>query len=319
MARATTSVPEVVEVLAETAPRATSGLTPKRPFDGAASQPDDSARFLKRVKTLFRIYKSRHGEGGSRSHSKDKESIGSCEEPKQPLFHRPKSMKEICGTLVWKDEESLMGVAEEFGSSLRRPVGCGRVREGGPSSAASEGIVYAPLRGASCPSNKGNGLGKCNSVSTFLTALTVSFDVWRLVQGHHFQMALFDRVHDAGQLIIIMDYQIANLQQEIEALKSGGGPEVVATTKERVAKLEKEVKKLKAKRDEAFRRLEASNKELNDTQVSYEYGYRVALARFRALHMNSDVEEDSFTILPDDDSIPIETQQLFNDSDPLKP
>ncbi|RWW82690.1 hypothetical protein BHE74_00008834 [Ensete ventricosum] len=273
MARATTSVPEVVEVLAETAPRATSGPTPKRPFDGAASQPDDSARFLKRVKTLFRIYKSRHGEGGSRSHSKDKESIGSCEEPKQPLFHRPKSLKEICGTLVWKDEES----------------------------------------------NKGNGLGKCNSVSTFLTALTVSFDVWRLVQGHHFQMALFDRVHDAGQLIIIMDYQIANLQQEIEALKSGGGPEVVATTKERVAKLEKEVKKLKAKRDEAFRRLEASNKELNDTQVSYEYGYRVALARFRALHMNSDVEEDSFTILPDDDSIPIETQQLFNDSDPLKP
>ncbi|RWW14473.1 hypothetical protein GW17_00021756 [Ensete ventricosum] len=299
MARATTSVPEVVEVLAETAPRATSGPTPKRPFDGAASQPDDSARFLKRVKTLFRIYKSRHGEGGSRSHSKDKESIGSCEEPKQPLFHRPKSLKEICGTLVWKDEE--------------------RVREGGPSSAASEGIVYAPLRGASCPSNKGNGLGKCNSVSTFLTALTVSSDVWRLVQGHHFQMALFDRVHDAGQLIIIMDYQIANLQQEIEALKSGGGPEVVATTKERVAKLEKEVKKLKAKRDEAFRRLEASNKELNDTQVSYEYGYRVALARFRALHMNSDVEEDSFTILPDDDSIPIETQQLFNDSDPLKP
>ncbi|RRT81464.1 hypothetical protein B296_00012893 [Ensete ventricosum] len=75
----------------------------------------------------------------------------------------------------------------------------------------------------------------------------------------------------------------------------------------------------KAKRHEAFRQLEASNKELNDTQVSSEYGYRVALARFRALHLNSNVEEDSFTILPEDDPVSMETQQLFNDSNPLKP
>ncbi|RWW41862.1 hypothetical protein BHE74_00052626 [Ensete ventricosum] len=56
-------------------------------------------------------------------------------------------------------------------------------------------------------------------------------------------MALFDRVHDAGRLITFMDYRIANLLQEIDALKSGGGPEAVAAAKERATELEKEFKK----------------------------------------------------------------------------
>ncbi|RRT35537.1 hypothetical protein B296_00058839 [Ensete ventricosum] len=51
-------------------------------------------------------------------------------------------------------------------------------------------------------------------------------------------------------------------------------------------------------------------------QVSYEYGYQVALARFRALHPNSEVEEDPFTIRPEDNSVPMERQQTFDDSDP---
>ncbi|RRT70237.1 hypothetical protein B296_00026691 [Ensete ventricosum] len=84
--------------------------------------------------------------------------------------------------------------------------------------------------------------------------------------GHHFQMALFDWVHDAGQLIIIMGYQIANLQQEIKALKLRGGPEAVATAEERAANLEREVEKLKAERDEALQWLEAFDKELNDAR-----------------------------------------------------
>ncbi|RZS28488.1 hypothetical protein BHM03_00062081 [Ensete ventricosum] len=131
-----------------------------------------------------------------------------------------------------------------------------------------------------------------------------------------------------------MDYRISSLQQEIEALKSGGGPE-----------LEKELEKTKHERDEGLQRLEASDKELNEARVdlskvqrllkeawvrarkmddellqsvkalesaraelprqaiddykesagfkeglkrmgrvTYEYGYRVALTRFRSLH-----------------------------------
>ncbi|RWW08820.1 hypothetical protein BHE74_00011374 [Ensete ventricosum] len=51
-------------------------------------------------------------------------------------------------------------------------------------------------------------------------------------------------------------------------------------------------------------------------RVSYEYGYRVALAHFRALHPDSEVEENPFTIWPEDDSVSMETQQAFDDSDP---
>ncbi|RZS25545.1 hypothetical protein BHM03_00058753, partial [Ensete ventricosum] len=53
-------------------------------------------------------------------------------------------------------------------------------------------------------------------------------------------------------------------------------------------------------------------------RVTYEYGYRVALARFRSLHPDSEVEEDPFTIRPKDDSVPMEKQQAFDDSDPPK-
>ncbi|RRT81271.1 hypothetical protein B296_00001055 [Ensete ventricosum] len=150
-------------------------------------------------------------------------------------------------------------------------------------------------------------------------------------------MALFDRVHDAGRLITFMDYRISNLQQQLNALKSGEGPEAVAKAEERASELEQE-------RDEALQRLEASEKELTEVRsnlaeiqrllkkawvrarkmddellqsvkalesaraelpkqavdrykesadfkeglkrmgrVTYEYGYPVALARFRAL------------------------------------
>ncbi|RRT45865.1 hypothetical protein B296_00045733 [Ensete ventricosum] len=53
-------------------------------------------------------------------------------------------------------------------------------------------------------------------------------------------------------------------------------------------------------------------------RVTYEYGYRVALARFHALHPDSKVEEDPFTIHPEDDLVPMERQQAFDDSDLLE-
>ncbi|RRT65739.1 hypothetical protein B296_00001117 [Ensete ventricosum] len=47
-------------------------------------------------------------------------------------------------------------------------------------------------------------------------------------------------------------------------------------------------------------------------QVTYEYGYRVALACFHALHPDSEVEEDPFTIHPEDDLVPMKRQQAFD-------
>ncbi|RZS28014.1 hypothetical protein BHM03_00061563 [Ensete ventricosum] len=49
-------------------------------------------------------------------------------------------------------------------------------------------------------------------------------------------------------------------------------------------------------------------------RVTYEYGYRVAWARFRTRHPDADVEEDPFTIYPEDDSVPMERRQDFDDS-----
>ncbi|RZS13567.1 hypothetical protein BHM03_00045168 [Ensete ventricosum] len=68
------------------------------------------------------------------------------------------------------------------------------------------------------------------------------------------EMALFDRVHDAGRLITFMDYRISHLQQELDALKSRGGPEAVAKAEERASELEQELEKTKRERDEALQR-----------------------------------------------------------------
>ncbi|RWW54347.1 hypothetical protein BHE74_00039079 [Ensete ventricosum] len=166
---------------------------------------------------------------------------------------------------------------------------------------------------------------------------------------------------------MFMGYRITNLQQEIDALKSGGGPEVVAAVEERATELEKELKKIKHEQDKVLQWLKTSDKELNDARgnlsearrqlkeawvkarktdddllksvkelesmrvelsrraidyykgstdfkeglkrmgrVSYKYGYRVALAHFGALHPDSEVEENPFTIQPEDDSVPME-------------
>ncbi|RRT65683.1 hypothetical protein B296_00010771 [Ensete ventricosum] len=51
-------------------------------------------------------------------------------------------------------------------------------------------------------------------------------------------------------------------------------------------------------------------------RVTYEYDYQVALACFCSSHQDSEVEEDPFTIRPEDDSMPMERQQAFDDSDP---
>ncbi|RZS27970.1 hypothetical protein BHM03_00061517 [Ensete ventricosum] len=156
-------------------------------------------------------------------------------------------------------------------------------------------------------------------------------------------MTLFDRVYDAGRLITFMDYRISQLQQELDALKSGGVwkrslrpkssnlAEIQRLLKEprvRARKMDDEllqaVKALENARAELPRQVVHRYKESvgfkeglkRMGRVTYEYGYRVALARFHALHPDLQVEEDSFTIHPEDDLVPMERQQTFDDSDP---
>ncbi|RWW44234.1 hypothetical protein BHE74_00050032, partial [Ensete ventricosum] len=200
------------------------------------------------------------------------------------------------------------------------------------------------------------------------------------VQSQHFQMTLFDRVHDTGRLITFMDYRIKQLQEELNALKFDGGPEAVTKAEERASELQEELEKTRRERDEVLLRRKASEKELHEvrsnladaqqllkearvrarkmddellqavkalestraelprqtivqykellgfkeglkrmSRVTYEYEYRVALSRFHAQHPNAEVEEDLFTIHLEDDLVPMERQQAFDDSVPPEP
>ncbi|RWW44803.1 hypothetical protein BHE74_00049408 [Ensete ventricosum] len=85
----------------------------KRPY-GPPVPSDDPSRRHKKVKILSRKHKSRCGEEGSRLHSKGKEPAEPVEEPEMlgdsveedvsPVFHRPRSMKDLFKTKVHKDD-----------------------------------------------------------------------------------------------------------------------------------------------------------------------------------------------------------------------
>ncbi|RZR85127.1 hypothetical protein BHM03_00012058, partial [Ensete ventricosum] len=82
----------------------------------------------------------------------------------------------------------------------------------------------------------------------------------------HFQMTLFDRVHDVGRLTTFMDYWVKQLQEELDALKLRGGPEAIVEAEERASELQEELEKIKREKVEELLRREASEKELQEVQ-----------------------------------------------------
>ncbi|RWW49660.1 hypothetical protein BHE74_00044144 [Ensete ventricosum] len=87
-----------------------------------------------------------------------------------------------------------------------------------------------------------------------------------------------------------MDYQISQLQQELDALKSRGGPEVITKAEERAYELEQELEKTKWERDKALQRLEASEKELSEVWSNLAEIQRLLKeARVRARKMDDEL------------------------------
>ncbi|RZR94181.1 hypothetical protein BHM03_00022834 [Ensete ventricosum] len=168
-------------------------------------------------------------------------------------------------------------------------------------------------------------------------------------------MALLDRVHDSGRLVTHMGNRASLLEAELEKLRSKRDPKQLARAKQRVGELEADNSKLKSGLDELSSRLDEADKELNELceglaksqqneslkaelpsksvanykqsvefgwglrrmgQVSYEYGYWVALARFQAQYLDLEVDNDPFTEQPEDDLMLMETRQEFDDSIP---
>ncbi|RZR96459.1 hypothetical protein BHM03_00025483 [Ensete ventricosum] len=74
-----------------------------RGMPGGGDYPD--LKLSGRLGSLARTVASSPEVGGSRVHSKSKELAVSSGELKQPTFRCPKSMKELCGTSVRKDDE----------------------------------------------------------------------------------------------------------------------------------------------------------------------------------------------------------------------
>ncbi|RZS16410.1 hypothetical protein BHM03_00048394 [Ensete ventricosum] len=164
--------------------------------------------------------------------------------PAEQVADAAKRHKKI-KVLTRRHKPRQMEGVEELDEGLKQLVGSGGVREGTSPPPTGAGALHAPLGGPARPSRQGDGLSKLPTYAL---------------------MALFDRVHDAGRLIMFMDYRIKQLQEELDALKSDEGPEAVAKAEERASKLQEELEKTRRERDEVLLRREASEKELHEVQ-----------------------------------------------------
>ncbi|RWW81431.1 hypothetical protein BHE74_00010164 [Ensete ventricosum] len=233
---------EVVTSPARETPKASS----KRPIDASTEQVDDPARRLKKVKVLTRRHKSRHGERETRSHSKGKEPAAPSAELEtlvefdeggaSLVHHRSRSMKDLFKTKVHKDDAgyytlhmSDLGHQDPDNKMKTMWRGLKNSTKIWNDSSATEkferGLLHPQL---------------ARELYTLPSEVLLARATKEIVL-----MALFDRVCDAGRLITFMDYRISNLQQELDDLKSGGGPEAVAKAEERAFKLEQELGKTK--------------------------------------------------------------------------
>ncbi|RZS16420.1 hypothetical protein BHM03_00048407 [Ensete ventricosum] len=77
-------------------------------------------------------------------------------------------------------------------------------------------------------------------------------------------MALFNRVHDAGRVITSMGNKVNFLRKEVQRLREGGDPEVVAAVEGRAFETQTLAENLQAELDETTHRRESIEKE---TQV----------------------------------------------------
>ncbi|RZS00934.1 hypothetical protein BHM03_00030725 [Ensete ventricosum] len=315
--RAVAPAREVDVSPAREAPKASS----KRLIDAPTEQVDDPAWRHKKVKVLTRRHKSRHGEGESHSHSKGKEPAAPSEELEtpvesdeggvSPVHHRPRSMKDLFKTKVHKDyagyytlQMSDLGhqdLDKEMKARWRGLKNSTKVWN--DSSTAEEferGLLHPQLARELYKLPSEVLLAQAAKEMVLVSSRPLSrhrkfsFDRvlnnYCFVQSQHFHMALFDRVHDPGRLITFMDYQISHLQQELDALKSGGGPEAVARAEERAFELEQELDKTKRERDEALQRLEALEKELSEVRSNLAKIQRLLKeARVRARKMDDEL------------------------------
>ncbi|RWW43355.1 hypothetical protein BHE74_00051001 [Ensete ventricosum] len=297
--------------------RETPKASSKRPIDASTEQVDDPARRPKKVKVLTRRHKSRHGEGESHSRSKSKEPAAPSEELEMPaesdeggaslVHHRPRSMKDLFKTKVHKDnvgglKNSIkiwndLSVAEEFERGLLHPQLARELYtlplEVLLARAAKE-MVLAVAKAEERASELEQELEKTKREwDEVLQRLEASEKEQTEVRSN---LAEIQRLlKEARVRAQKMDDELLQSVKALESAQAELPKQVVDRYKE------------SAGFKEGLKRM---------GRVTYEYGYRVALPRFHALHPDLEVEEDPFTIHPEDDLVPMKRQQAFDDSDP---
>ncbi|RWW08029.1 hypothetical protein BHE74_00047992 [Ensete ventricosum] len=238
-ARVESSPPEVEEIHVE--------ATPKRPVGSSAPEQVATARLEKWVKMTVKNHKSRHGEGSSQAAARGKEPAALTEEDSSPTYLRPKLMKDLCDTRVFKDNEGyyVLQIVDwtpkdsDATMQARWPNLTYSVKVWDNSQAASEfrkGVLHPILAKDHYTSPSKTLKAELRSKSIIYYKQAVGFG-WGLRRMGH---------------------------------------------------------------------------------LSYEYGYRVALARFQARYLDLEADSDPFTEKPEDSSVPMETRQEFDDSVPAE-
>ncbi|RWW69395.1 hypothetical protein BHE74_00023004 [Ensete ventricosum] len=298
-----TTAREVGVSPAREAPKASS----KRPVDAPAEQVDDPAR----------------------RHKKGKEPAAPSEEPDtpakseeggaSPVHRRPRSMKDLFKTKVHKDDAGYYTL---------------QMSDLGHQDPDKE--MKARWRGLKNSTKVWNDSSAAEEFERGLLHPQLARELYMLPSEVFLARAVKEMVLELEKTKRERDEELLRREaseKDLNEVRSNLG-EVQQLLKEarvRARKMDDEllqaVKALESARAELPRQAVVQYKESvgfkerlkRMGRVTYEYGYRVALARFHAQHPNSEVEEDPFTIHPEDDLVPMEKQQAFDDSDPPEP
>ncbi|RZS24028.1 hypothetical protein BHM03_00057043 [Ensete ventricosum] len=270
--------------------RETPKASSKQPIDASTEQVDDPTRRPKKLKVLTRRHKSRHGEGESSSCSKGKKLAAPSEEPEMPdesdeggaspVHHLPRSMKHLFKTKVHKDDA---GYYTLHMSDLGHQDPDKEMKAGGLLHPQLAWELYTlPSEVLLARATKEMVLRLKASEKELTEVRSNLAEIQRLLKEARVRARKMDD----------------ELLQSVKALESARAelPKKAVDTYKESAGLKEGLKRM--------------------GRVTYDYGYRVALACFHALHPDSEVEEDPFIIHPEDDLVPMKRQQTFDDLDP---
>ncbi|RRT42803.1 hypothetical protein B296_00041982 [Ensete ventricosum] len=326
---------DVSASLAREAPKASL----KRSVVTPTEQAEDAARRHKKVKVLTRRHKSHLGEGESHSRSKGKEPAAPPEEPEAPTeseeggassaHQHPRSMKDLFKIKVHKDDTG-------YYTLLMSDLG----------HQDPEKEMKARWKGLKNSTKVWNNSSAAEEFERGLLHPQLARELYTLPS----EVLMARAAKEMVLAVAKAKERTSELREELEKTKRERGEELLrreASEKELhevqshlgdAQRLLKEARVRARKMDDellqAMKALESARAELprhsivqyNESLgfkeglkrmsgVTYEYGYRVALARFHARHPDAEVEE----VHPKDDLVPMERQQAFDDSVPPEP